>query len=416
MTRPLTSRALVPLLLAVTAMAACEPASDAGSMTDPADLVLTDGRVVTVDQQLPEAEAVAMRDGRIVAVGTSDEIAAWVGDATEVIDLEGRLAIPGFIEGHGHYMSLGRSKEILDLMDVTSWEEIVSMVEEAVAAAEPGQWIEGRGWHQEKWTSIPEGSVDGVPVHDALSAVSPENPVRLGHASGHAAFVNAAVLEAAGITAATENPSGGEIVKDADGNPTGMLRETAQGLAGRARQVYPNEPTTPEEREANFRRQVRLAAEDALAHGVTAFQDAGSGFGTTARSRTTAAAVTGPASGPRPTSSTPAILRYPLSRAACSSLASGSVVMPLDCDGADRFARKKSASAVIQKIGQPILDEGPVRRCPTVGLRRQFGGCRDLARRQVATVFGKGRQVCGSWWHCTNSRYVCSATVVNAKY
>jgi predicted amidohydrolase YtcJ len=278
---PSVTRLFAPLLLAAVAVAACDTAPP----EEAADLVLTDGRVVTVDETLPEAEAVAMRDGRIVAVGTSDEIAAYVGDATEVIDLEGRLAIPGFIEGHGHYMSLGRSKENLDLMDVTSWEEIVSMVEQAVANAEPGQWIEGRGWHQEKWTSVPEGSVDGVPTHDALSAVSPNNPVRLGHASGHAAFVNAAVLEAAEITGDTPNPSGGEIVKDAAGNPTGMLRETAQGLAGRARTVYPSDPTTPEERDANFRRQVRLAAEDALAHGVTAFQDAGSGFGTIDRFR-----------------------------------------------------------------------------------------------------------------------------------
>lgn len=270
--------ALLPLLAVVLA---CEAVPE----TPAADLVLTGGRVVTVDAELPEAEAVAMRDGRIVAVGSSDEIAAYVGDATEVVDLEGRLAIPGFIEGHGHYMSLGRSKETLDLMDATSWEEIVSMVEQAVANAEPGQWIEGRGWHQEKWTSIPAGSVDGVPLHDALSAVSPDNPVRLGHASGHAAFVNAAVLEAAGITADTPNPPGGEIVKDAEGQPTGMLRETAQGLAGRAREAYPSEPTTPEEREANFRRQVRLAGEDALANGVTAFHDAGSGFGTIDRFR-----------------------------------------------------------------------------------------------------------------------------------
>ncbi len=275
----------VPLALAAIVAAGCEGGPDAATSADAADLVLTDGRVVTVDASLPEAEAVAMRDGRIVAVGTSDEIRAYVGEATEVIDLAGRLAIPGFIEGHGHYMSLGRSKEILDLMDVTSWEEIVSMVEQAVAQAEPGQWIEGRGWHQEKWASIPEGSVEGVPVHDMLSAVSPENPVRLGHASGHAAFVNEAVLEAAGITGDTPNPPGGEIVMDANGDPTGLLRETAQGLAGRARSAYPNDATTPEERDAAFRRQVRLAGEDALAHGVTAFHDAGSGFGTIDRFR-----------------------------------------------------------------------------------------------------------------------------------
>lgn len=278
---------LRPLLMLALVVGACDTAPSVAE-GDAADLVLTNGKVVTVDAEMPEAEAVAMKDGRIVAVGSAADVDAYVGGATEVIDLEGRLAIPGFIEGHGHYMSLGRSKEVLDLMDVTSWEEIVSMVEAAVASAEPGQWIEGRGWHQEKWTSVPEGSVDGVPVHDMLSAVSPENPVRLGHASGHAAFVNEAVLVAAGIAADTPDPAGGEIVKDADGNPTGLLRETAQGLAGRARSAYPNEASTPEEREATFRRQVRLAAEDALEHGVTAFHDAGSGFGTIDRFRTMA--------------------------------------------------------------------------------------------------------------------------------
>ncbi|MDT8368872.1 MAG: amidohydrolase [Longimicrobiales bacterium] len=272
-------RTLLPLLLVPVVACDSVPAGEA------ADLVLTDGRVVTVDAALPEAEAVAMRDGRIVAVGSSREIEAYVGDATEVIDLEGRLAIPGFIEGHGHYLSLGRSKEILDLMEVTSWEEIVSMVEAAVASAEPGEWIEGRGWHQEKWSSVPEGSVEGVPVHDALSAVSPENPVRLGHASGHASFVNAAVLEAAGIDAATADPPGGEIVKDAAGNPTGLLRETAQGLINRARSADVEPPPTAAERDAAFRRRVRLAGEDALTHGVTAFHDAGSDFATIDRFR-----------------------------------------------------------------------------------------------------------------------------------
>jgi len=266
------ARWALPLLV----LAACDTASD----VEPADLVLTGGRVVTVDDANPEGEAIAVRGSRIVAVGSSDDIDAYIGSETEVVQLNGRLAIPGFTEGHGHFASLGRSKMILDLMDVASWEEIVSMVEAAVAEAEPGEWIEGRGWHQEKWTSVPEPSVDGVPVHDALTAVSPENPVRLGHASGHAAFVNGVVLEAAGITASTPNPPGGEIVKDASGRPTGLLRETAQGLANRARTAFPSEPTTPEQREADFRRTVELASEEALKFGVTSFHDAGAGFGT----------------------------------------------------------------------------------------------------------------------------------------
>ncbi|MGB5999824.1 MAG: amidohydrolase family protein, partial [Thermoanaerobaculia bacterium] len=122
---------------------------------EPADLVLRGGRVVTVDEGRPEAEAVAVRDSILVAVGSNEDIEPLIGPETRVIELEGRLAIPGLIEGHGHYMSLGESKTILDLTTVTSWDEIVAMVERAVAQAEPGEWIQGRGWHQEKWVEVP---------------------------------------------------------------------------------------------------------------------------------------------------------------------------------------------------------------------------------------------------------------------
>ena len=128
-----------------------------------ADLILTDGRVVTVDDAQPEAEAVAIRDGRIVAVGSSAAMERYAGADTRIVDLEGRLAIPGFIEGHGHYTSLGQSKLILDLNDVANWDEIVDMVAAAVAEAGPGAWIRGRGWHQEKWDRVPADAVDGVP-------------------------------------------------------------------------------------------------------------------------------------------------------------------------------------------------------------------------------------------------------------
>jgi len=166
---------------------------------------------------------------------------------------------------------------ILDLTTVTSFEEIVEMVAAAAAEAEPGEWITGRGWHQEKWTSTPEPSVDGVPYHDALSAVSPDNPVALTHASGHASFVNARALEEAGITGSTPDPDGGTIVRGPDGRATGLLRETAQGLAGRA-QSRAEAGRTDAEREAEFRRMVELAGEEALANGITAFHDAGTGF------------------------------------------------------------------------------------------------------------------------------------------
>ncbi len=243
----------------------------------PADLVLLNGKIVTLDDSLPEAEALAATDGRITAVGNNEHVRRYAGEGTRVIDLEGRLAIPGFIEGHGHFLSIGAAQLNLDLMGTGSWEQIVAMVEEAAAGTEPGEWILGRGWHQDKWSSTPEGSVDGVPLHAGLSAVSPDHPVLLTHASGHASFANARALELAGIGPQTPNPAGGEIIRDARGNPTGLLRETAQGLV---RRVYAESRAgrTSEQVEAELRRQAELAARECLSQGITSFQDAGSSF------------------------------------------------------------------------------------------------------------------------------------------
>jgi predicted amidohydrolase YtcJ len=246
---------------------------------DAADLVLRNGRVVTVDAARPEAQAVAIKGDRILAVGSDEEILRHVGRATEVIDLAGRLAIPGFIEGHGHFMGLGRAKMILDLTQAESWDDIVSLVGAATRDAPPGAWITGRGWHQEKWSSVPEPSVDGVPLHADLSRVSPDNPVLLTHASGHAAFANAKAMELAGITRATADPEGGEIVRGADGEPTGLLRETAQRLVSRVMdQALEGRPAHVVE--AEQRRQVELAGLEALSKGVTSFHDAGASFET----------------------------------------------------------------------------------------------------------------------------------------
>ncbi len=243
----------------------------AGEPAEPADLVLRGGNVVTVDDARPVAEAVAMRDGRIQAVGTDAEINAYVGSATEVIDLDGRTAIPGFIEGHGHYMGVGQSTLQLNLMDVANWQEVIDMVAAAIAEADPGELITGRGWHQEKWDVRPEPNVDGLPYHAGLSAVSPENPVVLSHASGHATYANALAMELSGIDASTPDPRGGEIVHDPRGNPIGVFRETASGLLGTVRQYA--RPTDP-------RRVALLAQEEAFSKGITSFQDAGVGFGT----------------------------------------------------------------------------------------------------------------------------------------
>ena len=236
-----------------------------------ADLVLQNGKVVTVDERHPEGEAIAIAGDTILAVGTTDEISRYVGRATEVIDLGGQLAIPGFIESHAHFMNIGNAKLQLNLMDAANWDEIVAMVDAVAGDAPAGQLITGRGWHQEKWDREPPGNVEGLPTHHTLSAVSPNNPVILDHASGHAAFANAKAMEMAGIDRNTPNPTGGEIVRDAQGNPTGAFRETAQRLLGPAEENAA--PADPE-------RVAELAAQEVLSKGVTSLQDAGSGFET----------------------------------------------------------------------------------------------------------------------------------------
>jgi len=236
----------------------------------PADLVLRNGKLVTVDDARPEARALAARGGVIVAVGSDKEVAPFIGPSTRVIDLAGALAVPGFIEGHGHFMGIGDAEMRLKLGTAASWEEIVKAVANAAEESEPGAWIEGRGWHQEKWDAVPEGSVDGVPTHHELSKASPENPVVLEHASGHGVFVNRKAMELSNIDGKTPDPPGGTIVKDANGNPTGFLRERAQELVRVPRDFV----------ESRERKKVELAAKECLSKGVTSFQDAGSSFAT----------------------------------------------------------------------------------------------------------------------------------------
>lgn len=266
-------RGCVALIVLSITLVACD------TSPPPADLVLTGGRIVTVDEASPEVEAIAITGHTITAVGTAFDIASYVGEATEVVDLEGRLVVPGFIEGHGHFMGLGRSKLNLDLTTATTWDEIVAMVADAAASAAPGEWIQGRGWHQEKWTTVPIPNVDGVPLHDDLTAVSPDNPVYLTHASGHASFANAAAMSAASIRAGSPDPRGGTIVRDDSGAATGLMRENAQDVFEEAIAVARSSMTL-EALEAEAREVARLAGEDALSKGVTSFQDAGSDFAT----------------------------------------------------------------------------------------------------------------------------------------
>jgi len=241
---------------------------------EPADLILMNGKIVTVDETLPQAEALAIRGDKIIAIGRNKDIQRFKGEKTQVIDLAGKLAIPGFIDSHGHFSSLGESKMILDLTKARSWEEIVAMVAEAAKNAKPGEWIVGRGWHQEKWVKLPEPNVAGLPFHYELSRVSPHNPVILTHASGHSCLTNAKAMELAKITKTTPDPPGGQIVRDKQGQPIGAFIETAQNLVRRAMSAAQAQ-LTPEERENRIIKAIVMAAQECLSKGVTSFHDAG---------------------------------------------------------------------------------------------------------------------------------------------
>jgi len=244
----------------------------------PADLILRGGNIVTMDEAVGNVEALAARDGVVIAVGTNAEIEALTGPDTQVIDLNGRTAIPGFIEAHAHFTGIGRSLMNIDLRAARSWDEIVETIGAAAADREPGEWILGWGWHQEKWDAPPSPAVEGYPVHDALSAATPDNPVLLKHAAGsHAGIVNARVLEIAGIDDATPNPNGGTILRDGDGRATGVLRESAYEivLAAHADAMAQLDAA---ELELLARREIELANAECLKNGVTSFHDAGSSF------------------------------------------------------------------------------------------------------------------------------------------
>ena len=242
-----------------------------------ADMVLLHGKIVTVDDKVPEAQAIAVREGKILAVGSDAEIRPFISAKTKTIDLQGKLAVPGLIEGHGHFTGLGISLSQLNFMKVKNFDEIVAMVRDAAEKAKPGEWILGRGWHQEKWDKVPRPNVDGLPYPGALSKAAANNPVWLRHASGHAGMANAKAMELAGITKDTPNPAGGEIVKDPKGNPIGVFRENAMGLIGKAL-TGQRKNRTPAQIEAEQQKIIDVATEYCLAKGITSFEDAGSSF------------------------------------------------------------------------------------------------------------------------------------------
>jgi predicted amidohydrolase YtcJ len=256
-----------------------------------ADLVFLNGRVLTMDPARPDATAIAVWGDRILAVGPDEEIAKLRGEGTKVIDLAGRTAMPGFIDGHAHLVGIGDARIALDLRGAKSWDEVVARVAAAATEARPGEWILGRGWHQKDWASPPEPNVEGFPLHASLSVVSPANPVLLSHSSGHAAFANAAALKLGGVGRDTKPPAGGEILVDASGEPTGLLRETAEELVEAALRADLAK-RTPAEVTADLDRRIDLAVEECLRKGVTTLHDAGISLAVAERYRQRAEAGT----------------------------------------------------------------------------------------------------------------------------
>jgi predicted amidohydrolase YtcJ len=261
----------LPLALSLVALAAAPPE---------ADVVLKNAVVHTMDAKRPRAEAVAIRGNRIAAVGSNADVRPLVGKGTRVLDLAGRTVVPGFDDSHAHFLGIGFARVDVDLVGTRSYAEVVERVASAVEGRRPGEWVRGRGWHEGKWDAPAPGAVRGFPTHAAITAISPDNPVVLERADGHASLANARAMEMKGITAATKAPPGGEIIRDA-GNPTGVFVDNAQGLV---------EP--PERSADEARRALGLAMDECLAKGVTSLTDAGAGADVLALYREAAAAGT----------------------------------------------------------------------------------------------------------------------------
>jgi predicted amidohydrolase YtcJ len=239
------------------------------------DLILFNGSIYTANDKDEVVEAIAVRQGMIYDIGKSDQILKLKSNNTRIIDLEGQFVMPGLIEGHGHFLKLGKNLINLDLLGTTSWKQIIDNVQQSIAASTHGEWIEGRGWHQEKWNENPGLTFNSYPYHDELSTISPNNPVVLTHASGHALIANQKAMDLCGINPETVSPAGGRIVKDVGGKLTGVFEENAMELILSPLQKI-KESVPKEKRTEILKKQALLASQECIKYGITSFQDAAS--------------------------------------------------------------------------------------------------------------------------------------------
>lgn len=228
----------------------------------PADLIVTNARIYTADPDRPLVRALAVRGGRVVFVGSERGALALAGPRTERWDLAGRTVIPGIVDAHAHLVGLGQALRTVDLVGTRSYDEVIARVVARARTVPAGTWIRGRGWDQNDWADT------RFPTHHALSRALPNHPVYLTRVDGHAALVNARALDAAGVTAATQDPPGGRFIRDSTGAPSGVLVDNAQGMVGRA---------IPATARAELREQVIAAIADANRWGLTGIHDAGVG-------------------------------------------------------------------------------------------------------------------------------------------
>lgn len=251
---------VAPLLSFAAMTAAGQGCASRRDASPPVDLVLHGGKVVTMDPERPEAQAVAARGGVVVRVGSDAEVLALAGESTRRIDLRGGMVVPGLIDAHGHIRSLGDQMATLDLRGIDRVDEIARRVRERAAQLGPGEWVRGGGWDQNLWPG------EKFPDHRPLTGASPDRPVWLDRIDGHASWANRKAMEAAGITRSTPDPAGGSIERDARGEPTGVFIDNAQDLVNR---VIPA-PTRQRTKDS-----ILLALRRCAEGGLTAVHDAG---------------------------------------------------------------------------------------------------------------------------------------------